>query len=64
MKRYITGVLLVLSLYSNGQSISEIQGQTAISPYLGETVSTTGIITGIITGIHATGYLIQAESTA
>lgn len=47
-------------MFSAKQSSFGNQRQIAISPYLGETISTTGIVTGI----HAIGYLIQAESTA
>lgn len=40
------------------QSIYQIQGQAAASPYLGQAVSTSGIVTGV----HAAGYFIQEES--
>jgi len=58
MKR-IYSFLMVLILLStikiSGQSIYEIQGQTGVSPYEGQTVSTSGVVTGC----YANGYFIQ-----
>ena len=65
MKRFLTIFILILTgLTSQGQSISEIQGQGADSPFDGQVVTTTGIVTSsFITGSNPTSaYFLQDGS--
>jgi len=62
MKKLVTVSAFVLLLFSAfGQSISEIQGQGSASPFDGQEVTTTGIVTAsFVTGANATSaYFIQ-----
>ena len=61
MKHLILPFLFFISIYSFGQTISEIQGQGNVSPFEGQVVTTTGIVTAsFITGSNpTTAYFIQ-----
>ena len=53
MKKIYTFLFLVLSLTVVGQvnvSIPEIQGSGNVSPYNGQNVKTTGVVTAVFTG--------------
>jgi phosphatidylserine/phosphatidylglycerophosphate/cardiolipin synthase-like enzyme len=58
MKTLLGFVLSILCCSGYAQSIYQIQGQADASPLIGQSVSTTGIVTGV----HASGYFIQEES--
>lgn len=59
MKKSVLFLAMILAVISGiAQSISEIQGFTALSPYDGDVVSTSGIVTGV----HGDGYFIQDGS--
>ncbi|RLD61895.1 MAG: hypothetical protein DRJ01_07105 [Bacteroidetes bacterium] len=56
MKKFLLfSFLITITLFSNGQTIYEIQGQQAASPYKGQTVTTSGIVTAAF----SQGYFIQ-----
>ncbi|MEM9050846.1 MAG: phospholipase D-like domain-containing protein, partial [Bacteroidota bacterium] len=62
MKRFLSIVILILAgLTTQGQSISEIQGQGGASPFDGQVVTTTGIVTAsFVTGGNPTSaYFLQ-----
>jgi phosphatidylserine/phosphatidylglycerophosphate/cardiolipin synthase-like enzyme len=60
MKHILLFLLIASSLTINAQTIYEIQGQTANSPYDGFEVT----VKGIVTSTFSTGYFIQDGDTA
>lgn len=60
MKNILLTLLVAMSLLTNAQTIYEIQGQTANSPYDGIEVT----VKGIVTAAYPTGYFIQDGDTA
>jgi phosphatidylserine/phosphatidylglycerophosphate/cardiolipin synthase-like enzyme len=60
MKYALLIILLSVSILVKAQSIYEIQGQTANSPYDGFEVT----VKGIVTATYSTGYFIQDGDTA
>ncbi len=56
MKKFFTSIMLLLpALIMQAQTIYQIQGQADESPYNGQNVTTSGIVTAVFTG----GYFIQ-----
>mgnify|MGYP002397459501 CR=1 FL=1 len=60
MKHILLLLLVAASIFANAQTIYEIQGQTANSPYDGTEITTKGIVTAT----YSTGYFIQDGDTA
>lgn len=54
-KILLPAFLLLFSIFLNAQTIAEIQGTDADSPYNGQSVTTTGIVTAVV----ANSYFIQ-----